>query len=123
MPFQPSSRTPRSLSAGELRRCAACASHDVPVHRRKYCDDCGDTATASTLRKREIRRLQAREYRRAYSQDPKTLPPYLNGWPSREAYNAYWAEKVGAWRRRKREKAAIRCSTDFAVRDATPQSS
>lgn len=80
-------------------RCVA-PGCDTPVaaNRRKYCDEHGQQASA--LRKREVRRARNRAWREACARGENPQPPYLEGWGSREAFNAYHRENMSRWRHR-----------------------
>jgi hypothetical protein len=72
----------------------------VPPTRRKYCDLHGPQA--STLRKREVRLAERAAYKAARKLDPAAQSTYLEGWPSREAYNAHYREAM------RRSRARVR---------------
>lgn len=92
--------TPDSPDAA---RCVEC-HRPVPQHRRKYCDLHGPQA--SKLRKREVRRVQNRAYQMACQQGLRAQSPHLNGWASREAYNAYYRDAMRRSRARKKLREA-----------------
>lgn len=99
-------QAPVPAEATDRPRCVArkCRS-SVPPHRRKYCDVHGPQA--SKLRKSELRKARREawkaEWRRTGVRPPS---PHLHGWPSREAYNAYYSAKMRDRRTRERFRIA-----------------
>lgn len=97
MPTRHDTHTSHEVSSSQDRICAADCTRPVPPHRRKYCDEHG--LQASKLRKREVRRAQTRAYT---ASGGTATPPYLIGWPSRDAYNARCREAMRRSRARRR---------------------
>ena len=88
-----------STGSSVVRQCAACGA-PVPPTRRKYCDVHGPEA--SKLRKREVRRDEARTYRLAHGGGLNPPSPHLKGWSSREAYNEHYRAAMKASRARRK---------------------
>lgn len=81
-----------------MSRCCYPGCHaPLPPRHRKYC--VAHSASASALWKRQRRRAAVADWRRRGGVDD---PPYLDRWESRNAYRAYYRERMRESRTRAR---------------------
>lgn len=84
-----------------MPHCHHCRKAPIPAGHHRYCRTC--SPLASKLWKTAHRRCWSQLWRQEGCRGPA---PYLDGWESREAYQAYYRAYMRAWRRRRRTLAA-----------------
>ena len=80
-----------------MTACRHCKNNLVAAGRRKYCDPCGHRASA--LWKARHRREFREQWIAAGKPDP---PPWLDHWPSVEAFKQYHRDYMRDWRAARR---------------------
>lgn len=83
--------------------CTHCQNAPIPRGKRRYCATC--SPIASRIWKARQRQQWASDWR---SRGQVGSPPYLDAWPSRDEFRAYFRNYMRAWRRRRNTASSPR---------------
>lgn len=82
--------------------CTHCQKSPIPRGKRRYCANC--SPIASRILKARQRQQWNADWRNGGKQGE---PPYLDSWPSRQAFRDYYRVYMKAWRRNRRARQAV----------------